>query len=98
MGHEGLVSLRMGQVMLLSRDILSKLYARQGQTAKTTSEITAEGLFLRRKMPPQRLFMGRLRRTPQIPLDPACSMNRLSGELFLVLSHNWNTPIDRSHQ
>jgi hypothetical protein len=39
-----------------------------------------------------------LRRTPQIPLDPACSMNRLSGELFLVLSHNWNTPIDRSHQ
>jgi hypothetical protein len=97
-GHEGLVSLRMGQVMLLGRDILSKLYVRQGQTAKTTSEITAEGLFLRRKMPPQRLFMGRLRRTPQIPLDPACSMNRLSGELFLVLSHNWNTRIGRSHQ
>jgi len=51
------------------------------------SDITAGGLFQRRKMSRRRFFTDRLRRTQQILLDPAWRMNRLSSDLFLVLSH-----------
>jgi hypothetical protein len=51
------------------------------------SDITAGGLFQRRKMSRRRFFTDRLRRTQQISLDPVWRMNRLWDDLFLVLSH-----------
>jgi len=38
---------------------------------------------------------GGLRRAEQILLDPGGRMTRLSGGLFLVLSHIWITSADR---
>jgi hypothetical protein len=42
------------------------------------------------------VFEDRLRHRRQISLDPDCRMNRLSGGLFLVLSHIWISSIDRN--